>query len=336
MEKIILGIETSCDETAVAILKGKKELLTNLVASQVSVHRQYGGVVPEIASRQHLEQVNRLIDLAMKEAGLAFDKLDAVAVTYGPGLVGALLVGVSTAKGLAYSLDLPLVGVNHIEGHIYANWLSHEQIAFPLVCLIVSGGHTALVRMTGHGRYVLLGQTQDDAVGEAYDKVARAMGLGYPGGPALDALAKEGREDAVSLPRAWLGEESYDFSFSGVKTAVLNYLNKATQKGEEVNQADLAASFQAGVVEVLVEKTLRAAKKTGTGSILLAGGVAANRSLRSTLEGRCRQEGLAFYYPSLDYCTDNAAMIACAGYYRYLAGERMTWYLNAVPNLKLF
>ncbi|QNB46582.1 tRNA (adenosine(37)-N6)-threonylcarbamoyltransferase complex transferase subunit TsaD [Thermanaerosceptrum fracticalcis] len=334
--EIILAIETSCDETAAAVLADGQDILANVVASQIKIHQKYGGVVPEIASRHHLEQVNLVVDLALQEAGITFDDLTAIAVTYGPGLVGALLVGVSTAKALAYALKLPLVGVNHIEGHIYANWLGNDSILFPVVCLVVSGGHTALVEMQGHGRYRLLGQTLDDAAGEAYDKVARAMGLGYPGGPLLESLAKEGDEKAIALPRAWLGDDNYDFSFSGLKSAVLNYLNRAAQKGEEVNKADLAASFQASVVEVLVEKTVKAARVQGVKTVLLAGGVAANSSLRKYLHERCSEENLELLYPPFHYCTDNAAMIACAGYYRYKMGERADWYLNAVPNLKLY
>jgi len=335
-EQIILAIETSCDETAIALLSGERKVLANIISSQIDVHRQFGGVVPELASRHHLEQVNRLIDIALQEAGLSFKELDAVAVTYGPGLVGALLVGVSTAKALAYSLGLPLIGVNHIEGHIYANWLVHSELSFPCLCLVVSGGHTALVCMEDHGRYRLLGQTQDDAVGEAYDKVARAMGLGYPGGPIVDKLAQEGDAKAFAFPRAWLGENSFDFSFSGLKTAVLNHLNRAAQRGETLNTADLAASFQASVVEVLVEKTITASKQMDIKNILLAGGVAANSGLRSELERRCAQEGRSLYYPPLQYCTDNGAMIACAAYYRLQKGERSDWHLNAVPNLRLF
>lgn len=336
-QEIIMAVETSCDETAVAILADGKELLVNLVSSQIKVHQQYGGVVPEIASRKHLEQVNALISLALKEAKLSFSQLSALAVTYGPGLVGALLVGVSTVKALAYSLRLPLVGVNHIEGHIYANWLMHDRIEFPLVGLIVSGGHTALIEMKDHGEYILLGQTQDDAAGEAYDKVARAMGLAYPGGPLLDALARQGDPGAVKLPRAWLGgEHKYDFSFSGLKTAVLNYLNRAALKGEKVNNADLAASFQASVVEVLVEKTVQAAQEKGLKSVLLAGGVSANSALREEMQKRCQEEGLKLFYPPLEFCTDNAAMIASAAHYRYLKGERADWHLNAVPQLRLY
>ncbi len=334
-QEILLAIETSCDETAVAILADGQDLLANVVSSQIKIHQQFGGVVPEIASRQHLEQVNLLLEMALKEAGLGFKDLSAIAVTYGPGLVGALLVGVSTAKALAYSLDLPLVGVNHIEGHIYANWLTAEEKEFPLVCLIVSGGHTALVEMRGHGIYHFLGETQDDAAGEAYDKVARAMGLGYPGGPLLDGLAKQGNGRAIKLPRAWLGENSFDFSFSGLKTAVLNYLHKAEQKGEEVNKADLAASFQTSVVEVLVEKTIQAVKQQKLSTVLLAGGVSANSMLREEMQKRCQAEGIKLGYPPLEFCTDNAAMIACAGFYRYLQGERAGWNLNAVPQLRL-
>lgn len=334
-KKILLAIETSCDETAVALIDENRKLLANIVASQIKIHQKFGGVVPEIASRHHLEQVNRLITLALEEANISLSDLQAITVTYGPGLVGALLVGVSTAKALAYGLNIPLVGINHIEGHIYANWIEHDDIEFPIVCLIVSGGHTALVIMHGHGKYELLGQTQDDAVGEAYDKVARAMGLGYPGGPIIDKLARTGDPEAIKFPRAWLGEDSYDFSFSGVKTSVLNYLNRASLKGEEIKKEDLAASFQASVVEVLVEKIIKAAKSKGLKAVALAGGVAANSSLRDILKKRCAKEGFRLIYPSLEYCTDNGAMIACAGYFRYWEGKRSDWYLNAVPNLKL-
>lgn len=336
-KNIILAIETSCDETAVALIDENKKMLANIVASQIKIHQKFGGVVPEIASRHHLEQVNRLITLALEEANITLADLQAVAVTYGPGLVGALLVGVSTAKALAYSLNVPLIGINHIEGHVYANWIEHDDIEFPFVCLIVSGGHTTLVIMQGHGKYELLGRTQDDAVGEAYDKVARAMGLGYPGGPIIDKLAREGDPKAINFPRAWLGEDSYDFSFSGVKTSVLNYLNRASLKGEEIKKEDVAASFQASVVEVLVEKVIKAAKSRNMNmkTIALAGGVAANSALRETLQERCAKEGLRLIYPSLEYCTDNGAMIACASYFRYREGKRSDWHLNAVPNLKL-
>lgn len=333
---IILAVETSCDETAAAVLADGGNLLSNVISSQIEIHQRFGGVVPEIASRHHLEQVNRLIDIAMLEAEISFADLSAIAVTYGPGLVGALLVGVSTAKALAYSLNLPLVGINHIEGHIYANWLVHRRLEFPLLCLIVSGGHTALVLMNDHGKYELLGQTQDDAVGEAYDKVARAMGLGYPGGPLIDQLSRDGNPESLYLPRAWLDKDGFDFSFSGLKTAVLNHLNHAAQKGEQINKADLAASFQTSVVEVLVEKTVRAAKKNRLSTVLLAGGVAANSMLREELQKRCNNEGLQLFYPPLEYCTDNAAMIASAGYHSFKQGNRAGWNLNAIPNLKLF
>ncbi|MDD4048059.1 MAG: tRNA (adenosine(37)-N6)-threonylcarbamoyltransferase complex transferase subunit TsaD [Clostridia bacterium] len=331
-----MAVETSCDETAVAVLENGQKLLSNLVSSQIKIHQKFGGVVPEIASRHHLEHVNRLIELALKEADVTFQQLSAIAVTYGPGLVGALLVGVSTAKALAYSLNLPLVGVNHIEGHIYANWLVHGNIEFPLVCLIVSGGHTALVEMRGHGDYLLLGQTQDDAAGEAFDKVARAMGLDYPGGPLVDVLSHEGDGKAVKLPRSWMGKDSCDFSFSGLKTSVLNYLNKAAQKGEKVNKADLAASFQESVVEVLVEKTIKAVKKRGLKTVLMAGGVSANSLLRERMKGRCQEEQINLYYPPLEYCTDNAAMISKAAHYHYIKGERSGWDLNAISRLKLY
>ncbi len=334
-QEIILAVETSCDETAAAILADGKKLLANVVASQIKIHQKYGGVVPEIASRHHLEQVNMVIEMALAEAKLGFSDLSGIAVAYGPGLAGALLVGVNTAKALAYSLGLPLIGVNHIEGHIYANWLVSRDIEFPLVCLVVSGGHTLLVKMEGHGEYLLLGQTQDDAAGEAFDKVARVMGLGYPGGPMIDKLAKRGNPKAIELPRAWLGADSYNFSFSGLKTAVLNYLNKVAMKKEEVDKADLAASFQESVIEVLVEKTMCAAKKHGVKTILLAGGVSANTGLRERFKTRCEEEKKTLYIPPIEYCTDNAAMIAAAGYYRYMARDWADWRLNAVPGLKL-
>lgn len=335
-KEIIMAIETSCDETAVAILAQGTDLLANMVASQIKIHQKFGGVVPEIASRKHLEQINYLIALALEEAQLTFKDLSALAVTYGPGLVGALLVGVNTAKALAYSLQLPLLGINHLEGHLYANWLVHRQLDFPLIGLIVSGGHTALIEMQGHGQYLRWGQTQDDAAGEAYDKVARAMGLGYPGGPLIDVLAQKGDPQAFLLPRAWLGRDNYDFSFSGLKTAVLNLLNKAKQKGEKIKQADLAASFQASVVEVLVEKTVSLAQEKGIKTILLAGGVSANSALREEMASRCEATGLQLFYPPLEFCTDNAAMIACAAHYQYQKGNFCDWTLNAVPHLPLF
>lgn len=332
---IIIAIETSCDETAVAVMSDDCELLSNIVASQIDIHQLYGGVVPEIASRHHLEQIDQLIDQALTAANLSLKDITAVAVTYGPGLVGALLVGVSAAKGLAYGLDVPLIGVNHIEGHIYANWITRRKWDFPLLCLIVSGGHTALVLMKGHGRYELLGQTRDDAVGEAFDKIARVMGLGYPGGPLLDKLAQKGDPCSISLPRAWLSKDSFDFSFSGLKTAVINYLHRARQKSEEVDKADLAASFQQSVVDVLIEKTMRALSKYNLKTLLVAGGVAGNSALRERLKICCAEQGIDLHIPELGHCTDNAAMIACAGMYRFKNGERSAWDLNAVPNLKL-
>jgi N6-L-threonylcarbamoyladenine synthase len=331
----VMGIESSCDETAVAILQDGTKLAANLVASQIPIHQIYGGVVPEIASRQHLEVINGLIDQALKDAGIKLEDLDGIVVSQGPGLVGALLVGVSTAKALAYSLNIPLLGVNHMEGHIYANWLAHGPIDFPVLGLIVSGGHTALMLLEGHGQYRLLGQTRDDAAGEAFDKVARAMKLGYPGGPIIDKLAMQGNPAAYELPRAWLADTPWDFSFSGLKTAVLNILNQAQMRDEEIVTEDLAASFQASVVEVLTEKALRAAEQFGVKQILLAGGVAANMGLRQALEDRCRQAGLKLYYPPAALCTDNAAMIVMAGYHRLVQGHRSGWDLNAVPAMKL-
>lgn len=329
--EIIMAVETSCDETAVAILAGGKDLLANIVASQVNVHRQFGGVVPEIASRKHLEQINYLIELALKEARLKFTDLTALAVTYGPGLVGALLVGVNTVKALAYSLQLPLLAINHLEGHLYANWLVQQNIEFPVIGLLVSGGHSVLIEMKDHGVYRLWGQTKDDAVGEAYDKIARAMGLGYPGGPLLDALANKGKPQ-YDLPRAWLGT-SYDFSFSGLKTAVLNLLNRAKLKGEQIKMADLAASFQVSVVEVLVEKTVSLAQEKGIKTVLMAGGVSANSLLRKQMVARCQREGLKLYYPPLELCTDNAAMIAGNAYIGYRMGNFAPLNVNAYPGL---
>lgn len=329
----ILGIETSCDETAAAVVEDGEKVLSNVVSSQVDVHRKFGGVVPEVASRKHLELINPVIKEALEQAGLEFGDLQAVAVTQGPGLVGALLVGLAAAKALAFALGTPLIAVNHLEGHIYANFLAHRELSFPLVCLVVSGGHTDLVLVRRHGDYCLLGRTRDDAAGEAFDKIARVLGLGYPGGPALERLAREGNEEAVRFPRASV--EGLDFSFSGLKTAVIQHLQRCQRAGEEVARADVAAAFQKAVVEVLVEKTLEAARRTGCRDILLAGGVAANGRLRAAMEEGARREGRRVLFPPPDLCTDNAAMIACAAYYRYLRGEEAPLTLNAQPGLPL-
>ena len=330
-----LAIETSCDETSVAILENGRKVLSNVVVSQISIHEAFGGVVPEVASRKHVEMMNPVIRQALKEANLTLADCDHIAVTYGPGLVGALLVGVTSAKALSYALDKPLVGVNHIEGHIYANFIAHPELEPPFLCLVVSGGHTHLVEVKDYSTYRILGQTRDDAAGEAYDKVARAIGLGYPGGPKIDKLSEEGNPEAIDFPRVFLEPDSYDFSFSGLKSAVLNYLHRHRQKGEPVNEADVAASFQAAVIEVLVEKAFRAAKELGYPAVVMAGGVSANRHLRAAFQKRAEEEGRKFYFPPIELCTDNAAMIGCAGYYQYLAGKRANLDLNAIPSLKL-
>ncbi|MCL5779759.1 MAG: tRNA (adenosine(37)-N6)-threonylcarbamoyltransferase complex transferase subunit TsaD [Bacillota bacterium] len=335
MSITILGIETSCDETSAAVLVDGVGLRSNIISSQIEIHKKFGGVVPEVASRKHLENVHPVIMEALEQAGVGLGDLSAVAVTYGPGLVGALLVGVAAAKAMAYGLDIPLIGVNHLEGHIAANFLAQPDLEFPLLCLVVSGGHSDLVYLPGRGEYRLLGRTRDDAAGEAFDKVARAMGLGYPGGPLIDRLAREGNPEAVQFPRAFLEEGSLDFSFSGLKSAVLNHLNRAAMAKEEINKADLAASFQRSVVEVLVEKTMLAVQRTGVKTILMAGGVAANGGLRALLQERAAAAGCRLVLPPLNLCTDNAAMIACAGYYKYLRGDFAPLTLNAVPALAL-
>jgi len=332
-DTIILAIESSCDETAVAVIKNGHEMLSNVVSTQIEIHRRYGGVVPEIASRKHLELINVVVQEALDQAHMTLDDMTHIAVTYGPGLVGALLVGVATAKALAFASGKPLIGVHHIEGHICANFLVKQDFQFPLVCLVVSGGHTNIIKITDHGQYLLLGQTKDDAAGEAYDKIARAIGLPYPGGPHIEQLAREGNADAVELPRAWMGEDSYDFSFSGLKSAVLNYLNKAKMKGEEINAADVAASFQQAVLDVLVEKTVRAAVEHGVDTILLAGGVAANGTLRQQLQKAAEVHQIQVHYPPVSFCTDNAAMIGAAAHYKAVKGEYADLTLNAVPNL---
>lgn len=331
----ILGIETSCDETAAAVLTDGVNLRSNIISSQIEIHKKFGGVVPEVASRKHLENINHVIIEALEKAEVTLADIDAVAVTYGPGLVGALLVGVAAAKAISYAQSLPLIGVNHLEGHISANFLAQPELEFPLLCLVVSGGHSDLVYLPKRGEFKILGRTRDDAAGEAFDKIARAMGLGYPGGPLIDKLAQEGNPQAIQFPRAFLEEGSLDFSFSGLKSAVLNYLNRASMLNEEINKPDLAASFQRAVVEVLVEKALLAVKQTGVKTLLLAGGVAANQGLRELLQERATAVGCTLSYPPLNLCTDNAAMIACAGYYKYLRKEFAPLTLNAVPGLAL-
>lgn len=332
---LILAIESSCDETAAAVVKNGREILSNVISSQIDLHTLYGGVVPEIASRKHIEKINQVIKQSLKDANTTLENIDAIAVTYGPGLVGALLVGVSAAKAISFATDIPLVGVHHIEGHISANYIENMDLEPPFVCLVVSGGHSHLVVVKNYGEYEIIGRTRDDAAGEAFDKVARAIGLGYPGGPKIDKVSKEGNPEAIHFPRAKVNESEYDFSFSGLKSAVLNYLNGCKMKGEEYNQADVAASFQKAVVDVLVEHSLHAVETYGLNKFAIAGGVASNSSLRKAFEEECQKRNIEFYHPSPIYCTDNAAMIGVAGYYEYMKGERSGLELNAVPNLKL-
>lgn len=331
----ILAIESSCDETAAAVVVNGREALSNVISSQIDLHTLYGGVVPEIASRKHIENINYVIEKALRDSKCTLDDIDAIGVTYGPGLVGALLVGVAEAKAIAFAKNIPLVGVHHIEGHICANYVDNKDLKPPFVCLVVSGGHTHLVVVEDYGKYRILGKTRDDAAGEAFDKVARAIGLGYPGGPKIDKLSREGNPDAITFPRAKVGDCPYDFSFSGVKSAVLNYLNQAQMKGEEVNKADLAASFQKAVVDVLVEHTMMAARDYKMDKVAIAGGVASNGTLRAAMEKACQEHGYRFFRPSPIFCTDNAAMIGAAAYYEYKKGTRHGWDLNAVPNLRL-
>ena len=334
-DALVLGIETSCDKTAASVVRAGREVLSNVIASQVDLHRLYGGVVPEIASRKHIELIMPVIDLALQEADVQPEDLDAIAVTYGPGLVGALLVGLSTAKAMALALGCPLVGINHIEGHIYANFLEHPEVEPPLVCLTVSGGHTDLLYIDTYGDYEILGRTRDDAAGEAFDKIARVLGLNYPGGPEIARLATQGDPRAVDFPRGLLQADTYDFSFSGLKTAAINYVHTIKQRGDDLPVAHIAASLQAAIVEVLVSKTVAAARAYNVQTILLSGGVAANEALRRELTHAASSLGVKVYYPSKVLCTDNAAMIACAGHYRYLRGERSPWNLNATPQLRL-
>ena len=331
----ILAIESSCDETAAAVVKNGRTVLSNVISSQIALHTLYGGVVPEIASRKHIEKINQVIEEALSEADMELSQMNAIGVTYGPGLVGALLVGVAEAKAISYATGIPLVGVHHIEGHVSANYIEHQELEPPFLCLVVSGGHTHLVIVKEYGEYEIIGRTHDDAAGEAYDKVARAIGLGYPGGPKIDKLAKEGNPSAIQFPRAHVEGCPYDFSFSGLKSAVLNYLHHAEQVGEEINRADVAASFQAAVVDVLVERTLHAAKEYGIDKVALAGGVASNSALRAGMENACEKAGKKLFFPSPIFCTDNAAMIGAAAYYEYKKGVRHGLDLNAVPNLKI-
>lgn len=332
---LVLGIESSCDETAAAVVKNGRTVLSNVISSQIELHKLYGGVVPEIASRKHIEKVNQVIEAALEEAEVTLDDIDAIAVTYGPGLVGALLVGVAEAKAISFATKKPLVGVHHIEGHVSANYIEHLDLEPPFLCLIVSGGHTHLVMVNDYGKYEIIGRTRDDAAGEAFDKVARAIGLGYPGGPKIDKLAKEGNPKAISFPQGHITDAPYDFSFSGVKSAVLNHINSCKMKGEEINTADIAASFQDSVVDVLAKRTVLAAKNLGVNKIALAGGVASNQGLRAKMEEVCKKNKFTLYYPSPIFCTDNAAMIGVAGYYEYINGTRHGLDLNAVPNLKI-
>ena len=337
MEKdvTILAIESSCDETAAAVVRNGREVLSNVIYSQIALHTVYGGVVPEIASRKHIEKVIQVIDQALVDANMKLQDMDAIAVTYGPGLVGALLVGVSTAKSISFATGIPLVGVHHIEGHISANYIENKELEPPFVCLVVSGGHSHLVVVKDYGEYEILGRTRDDAAGEAFDKVARAIGLGYPGGPKIDKVAKQGNPEAIHFPRAKVAQAEYDFSFSGLKSAVLNYLNSCEMKGETIDQADVAASFQKAVVDVLVDHSMEALRKCGYKKFAIAGGVASNSALRAAFEEACAKENIEFYHPSPIYCTDNAAMIGAAGYYEFLKGVRSGYDLNAVPGLRL-
>ncbi|SHF00315.1 N6-L-threonylcarbamoyladenine synthase [Seinonella peptonophila] len=329
----VLGIETSCDETAVAVTMDGNELLSNCISSQMEIHQRFGGVVPEVASRRHVERITIMIQDALEQAGIALQDISAIAVTQGPGLVGALLIGITAAKALSLTTGIPLVPVHHIAGHIYANHLV-RPLQFPLVSLVVSGGHTELIYMEAHNHFECLGKTRDDAAGEAYDKVARLMGLPYPGGPPIDRLAHVGME-TYNLPRAWLELDSLDFSFSGLKSAVMNVIHNANQRGEEIQEANLATSFQQSVIDVLIEKAMRAVKKTGVKRLLLAGGVSANRGLRSQLQARCDQDGIYLQIPPIELCTDNAAMIAAVGTYQWWAGNEAALTLNAEPNLKM-
>ena len=330
----ILGIESSCDETAASVVKNGREVLSNIISSQIVIHRKFGGVVPEIASRKHIENIMPVIDEALTQAKVTLEQIDAVAVTYGPGLVGALLVGLSAAKSLAWATNKPLIGVNHLEGHVFANFLADKELEPPFMALVVSGGHTALLKVTDYNTFAMLGQTRDDAAGEAFDKIARVMGLPYPGGPEIEALAEGGDPLAITFPVAKL-DKPYEFSFSGLKSAVINYLHNNEQAGREVNRSDVAASFQHTVVESLVRKAVQAMKDTGYKKIVLAGGVSANKTLQRDLAAAMQKIGCELVHPTKILCTDNAVMIACRGYFMYQAGIESPLDLNAIPSLKL-
>lgn len=331
----ILAIESSCDETAAAVVVNGRDVRSNVISSQIALHTLYGGVVPEIASRKHIEKINQVISQALTDAKMTLQDIDAIGVTYGPGLVGALLVGVAEAKAISYAADIPLIGVHHIEGHISANYIENPELTPPFLCLVVSGGHTHLVKVLDYGKYEILGKTRDDAAGEAFDKVARAIGLGYPGGPKIEKVAREGNPSAILFPRAKMEDSPYDFSFSGLKSAVLNYLNGCKMKGIPVVQADIAASFQKAVVDVLIGNAMKAVDEYKIDKLAIAGGVASNGAFREGMREACRHRGVAFYHPSPILCTDNAAMIGAAAYYDYRNGRRDGLDLNAVPNLKL-
>ena len=331
----ILAIESSCDETAAAVVINGRDVRSNVISTQIPLHTLYGGVVPEIASRKHIERINQVIEQALEDADMALEDMDAIAVTYGPGLVGALLVGVAEAKAIAFATGKPLIGVHHIEGHISANYIENKELKPPFLCLVVSGGHTHLVRVVDYGKYEILGRTRDDAAGEAFDKVARAIGLGYPGGPKIEKAAHEGDPHAISFTRPKVSDGVYDFSFSGLKSQVLNYINGAQMKGETVNDKDIAASFQQTVIDTLCEHASLAIDEFKMDKFAIAGGVASNQTLRAAMEEMCAKKGVEFYHPSPILCTDNAAMIGAAAYYEYLAGKRDGWDLNAIPNLKL-
>ena len=335
MNNITLAIETSCDETSVAVVKNGREVLSNVILSQIKTHQKFGGVVPEIASREHLEAINYVIKQGLYEANLDFDQIDTIAVTKGPGLIGALLVGISAAKGMSMALKKPLVGVNHMQGHICANYLAHKDLEPPFISLVVSGGHTYLVDVIDYNNYEVIGRTKDDAAGESFDKVSRALGLGYPGGPQIQKAAELGNPEAINFPRVMLEKDSYDFSFSGLKTAVLNYLNTEKMASREINPNDVAASFQQAVLDVLVEKSIRLVQEKSRDKLVLSGGVAANKPLRDLLESKCKEIGVEMYYPPLDLCTDNAAMIGSAGYFTYINNGAETLDMDVFPNLGL-